>query len=187
VLLNSSAKLTKDVIVGNQITFISSTSEKIELRYSILVKQYALTSDAYNYYQQLKKNTEQIGSVFDTQPSELTGNVHCVSDPSEPVIGYITAGRQSQARIYIDNRNLPAWQVVDSYSSCIVDTALFCAGRGCDNQVAEEIYTGYQIPLYAIGRPGSPPIGYAAGSPACVDCTLRGTNTPPAFWQEATP
>ncbi|HWD90132.1 MAG TPA: DUF4249 domain-containing protein [Mucilaginibacter sp.] len=187
VLLNSSAKLTKDIITGNQITFIPSTSEKIESRYSILVTQYVLTADAYNYFQQLKKNTEQLGSIFDAQPTQLRGNVHSVSDPAEPVIGYITAGNQAQIRIYIDNRTLPAWLPIDPYSSCIVDTALFCAGRGCDNQVAEEIYAGYQIPLYAIGRPGSPPIGYVAGSPACIDCTLRGSNTPPAFWQEATP
>src|SRR5579872_2811455 len=53
IILNSTAKLAKDVIAGNLVTTITSSSEKIEDRYSILVKQYALTVDAFNYYQQL--------------------------------------------------------------------------------------------------------------------------------------
>jgi hypothetical protein len=182
--LNSSAKLAKDVISENPVVFIASSSEKIESRYSIRVKQYALTADAYNYYQQLKKNTEQLGSIFDAQPSELTGNVHCVTNPAEPVIGYVTAGSSSEIRIYINNSSLPEWLAITPYQDCIMDTALFCAGPGCDKQVKEEIYPGYQIPLYSIpAGPGSVTIiGYAGGSPACVDCTLRGTNIQPSFW-----
>jgi hypothetical protein len=184
IILNSSAKLSKDVISGNPVTFIASSSEKIESRYSILVKQYALTADAFNYFQELKKNTEQLGSIFDAQPSELTGNLHCVTNPTELVIGYVTAGSSSETRIYVNNSSLPAWSTISPYASCILDTALFCAGRGCDNQVKEEIYAGYQIPLYPVlASPESDVImGYAASSPGCVDCTLRGTNKQPSFW-----
>jgi len=186
IILNSSVKLAKDIISNNPITAIISSSEKIGDRYSILVKQYALTADAFNYYQQLKKNTEQLGSIFDAQPSELPGNIHCISDPSEAVIGYITAGTPAQSRIFIDVRNLPVWQSITPYSGCILDTAFFCAGRGCDNQVKEEIYPGYETPLYPVLlSPGSKIIiGYGILSPACADCTLRGTTKQPDFWKE---
>ncbi|WP_158993159.1 DUF4249 domain-containing protein, partial [Mucilaginibacter sp. L196] len=50
ILLSSSAKLSQDVISQAPITFIPSTSEKIEQRYSINIKQYALSADAYNYF-----------------------------------------------------------------------------------------------------------------------------------------
>jgi hypothetical protein len=181
IVLNSSAKLAKDIIANNQVTSIISSSEKIEDEYSILVRQYALTPDAFNYYQQLKKNTEQLGSIFDAQPSELPGNIHCTSNPGEAVIGYITAGVPAETRIFIYTKNLPNWQPITPYTGCIMDTALFCAGPGCENQVKDEIFPGYETPLYPVGYPII--IGYAISGPVCVDCTLRGTTKQPGFWR----
>jgi hypothetical protein len=185
ILINSSAKLTKDVILQNPVAFIPSTAEGLENRYSVLVKQYALTADAYNYYTQLKKNTEQLGGVFDPQPSQLTGNFHCITNPGEPVLGYITAGAVAQTRIYIDNRNLPAWLAVTPYTQCIMDTDLYAraSGNSFFNEVKERIYAGYDIPIFTIQPPmAAHPDGYTGGTPACVDCTLRGTNKKPDFW-----
>ncbi len=186
ILLNSSAKLAKDVILQNPIAFISSTAEELEIRYSILVKQYALTADAYQYYTQLKKNTEQLGGIFDPQPSQLTGNIHCVSNTTEPVLGYVTAGASAQTRIYIDSRKLPAWLAVTPYVGCILDTDLYArpSGNSSFNEVKERIYGGYDIPIvpYKPDPRMVNPLGYTGSSPACVDCTLRGTNKQPNFW-----
>lgn len=184
IILNSSAKLTKDVIANNQVNAITATSEKLRVRYSIRVSQYALTADAFNYYTQLKKNTEQLGSIFDAQPSELPGNIHCITNPGEAVIGYITAGNPATARIFIDNRYLPAWQASTPYEGCFMDTDYFKKPVGATfvNDVQMHIYSGEQIPIYAIAPPGGAVVGYAASAPSCVDCTLRGSNKQPDFW-----
>jgi hypothetical protein len=185
ILINSSAKLTNDVISGNLVISIPSNSEKLGHRYSILVNQYILTSGAYYYYQQLKKNTEQIGSIFDPQPSELPGNIHCISDPSEVVIGYITAGAPSAIRIYINSQDLRGYFAESPYSGCLLDTALYkqpLFGGGTINTVAEKIYSGLDIPVSPIAPPGGAVIGWSCSSPTCVDCTLRGTNKPPSWW-----
>jgi hypothetical protein len=185
ILLNSSAKLTKDIVTKNPIAFISSAAEELARRYSILVRQYALTADAYNYYAQLKKNTEQLGGVFDPQPSQLAGNIHCISNPSEPVLGYITAGASAQTRIFIDNKTLPNWLAVTPYSQCIMDTDLYVrpSGQSFFNEVEGRIYAGYDIPIFTVQPPGAAhPDGYTGGTPACVDCTRRGTNKKPDFW-----
>lgn len=187
ILINSSAKLAKDVISENEIYFIPSTSEQISDRYSILVKQYALTPDAYNYFQELKKNTEQLGSIFDAQPSELPGNIHCVTNPSEPVLGYMTAGSPSEKRVFIDNRVLPAWLAITPYTGCKLDTDLYAqpVGFSIQNYVQAFIYSSMETPISTIVS--SPPalpktLGYTASTPVCVDCTLRGTNQRPSFW-----
>lgn len=184
VLISSSASLSKDVIANNKITFIPSTSERISDRYSILVKQYALTKEAYNYWTLLKKNTEQLGSIFDAQPSAIVGNIHCVTVPNEPVIGYISAGSSASQRIFIDTRDLPAWLPITPYGSCMVDSALFHGPPGDVNQVQDFIFIGGQIPIAPISISGGPILGYTAGLPECVDCTLRGTNQQPAFWTD---
>lgn|GEM_PF-28514 len=192
IVLGSSAKLAKDVIAGQPVTSVISTSEKLGDEYSIQVRQYALTTDAYNFYINLKKNTEQLGSVFDALPSEINGNIHSVTNPSEHVIGYISVGGTSKLRIFISNRQLPAWITTPFYTTCQLafpGTPCCYYIFGATNQV--DYYINYNkgnypnplIPVDAIGRPGGPPVGYTAASRQCVDCTLRGSNKKPAFWQ----
>jgi len=150
-----------------------------------LVKQYALTAEAFSYYQQLKKNTEQLGSIFDAQPSQLIGNIHCITVPEEPVIGYITAGSYAQKRIFIDyHDDLPLWHITTPYEGCKIDTMLFINPKTMANDVADYLYTGLEDPLFAIQPPfAAKPVGYGASSHLCVDCTVRGTNKQPDFWR----
>jgi hypothetical protein len=153
-------------------------------RYSILVKQDALTAEGFNYWQNLKKNTEQLGSIFDAQPSELQGNIHCITNLSEPVIGYISAGSTSQLRIYVDNSELPTWPV--PASECAEKGYLFhdhdSAGRPT-TPVRDFIYTGQIFVTGVIQPPGSVILGYTGVEDrACADCTLRGSNKRPSFW-----
>ncbi|MGZ3752416.1 MAG: DUF4249 domain-containing protein, partial [Mucilaginibacter sp.] len=187
IVLGSTAKLSQDVIKGSEITSIASSSEKLAVRYSILVKQYALTKEAFNYWQQLKKNTEQLGSIFDAQPSEIAGNIHSITNPSETVIGYISAGTYAKTRIFIDTHDLPTWRSDNPYLGCKMDTAYFSHPKTNNNDVAEYIYSGLEIPIFSIPQHPGPPlviIAYAASSPDCTDCRLRGgTNQQPAFWR----
>ena len=76
VVLNSTNTLTQDVVYQAPITSIISSSEKISIRYSILLTQTALTKDAYEFWENLRKNTEKLGSIFDAQPSQFFGNIH---------------------------------------------------------------------------------------------------------------
>jgi len=188
IVLASTAKLSSDVLINNPVSIIPSNSEKFAERYSVLVKQYALTSDAFNYYQELRKNTESLGTIFDPQPSTLTGNIHCTTNPSEQVIGYITAGSISQVRIYINARQLPAnanWIPSLPNFSCDYEETVYhpdILGKH-PFTVQEYLYTGILTPLQTLQVPGAAhPWGYTGASPICVDCTLRGSNKPPAFW-----
>ncbi|HTK18600.1 MAG TPA: DUF4249 domain-containing protein [Mucilaginibacter sp.] len=190
IILGSSINLSQDQISSQLITSIPSTSEKVHIRYSILVKQYALTSDAYNYFTLLKKNTEQLGSIFDAQPSALTGNIHCISDPKELAIGYVTAGQITQHRIFIDASDLPTYIPSTPYESCTLDTVLYFRVIKYDNptippqiltQVYDLLYTGFEDPIDKYGD--YPTGGFLSAFPICVDCTLRGTNKKPAFWK----
>ena len=187
IVLASTDKLSKDVLTNSPVTFIDSHSEKIGVSYSILLKQYALTKDAFEYYQQLSKNTEKLGGIFDPQPSSLTGNIHSTTNPAEQVIGYITAGSIAQKRFYINYSELPSnSQYITSkpFDNCKLDTFLFFNPVTKQNEVDLNIYKGDAIPVLPFGLPGQPPKGYSASGGICVDCTLRGTNVRPAFWTD---
>jgi hypothetical protein len=176
-VLGSSAKLMQDIIYQNPITFIPSTSEKIENRYSILLREYALTSNAYTFYTNLKKNTEQLGSIFDAEPSEIPGNIHCVANPSEPVIGYLGVSTVSSKRVFISNAQLPRW-VPDYPYGCNLDTAKVGPG-----QIYHSLIADPEIFLATDGFPTFSPSLYLYTSRACADCTIRGSKTPPPFWK----
>ena len=187
IVLGSTDKLTKDVLANSPVIFIDSHSEKLGTRYSILVKQQILTKEGFEYYQQLSKNTEKLGGVFDPQPSGLTGNIHNITDASEEVIGFITAGTIARKRIFIEANKLPAEsQYVPSYpfDQCKLDTFLFFNPATKQNEVDLNIYHGDAIPVLPVGPPGHPPVGYSASGGICVDCTLRGTSIRPVFWAD---
>jgi hypothetical protein len=194
IVLASTAKLAQDVLLNNPITDISSTSEKLEARYSIMVRQYALTPDAFTFWQNLKKNTEQLGSIFDAQPTEISGNIHSLTNPAEPVIGYLSVGAVASKRIFIDNRVLPAWKPVTPYDMCTDTALLYKYYEGIQkvlvNQVDLQINyntPGYHfdvlIPINSIVNNQGIILGFTAAERACVDCTLRGTNKQPIFWK----
>src|SRR5262249_36219111 len=110
---------SSDIINQQLIETIPARSEKIGFKYSILVNEYAITEEAFAYWQSLKKNTEQLGTLFDEQPTQqVSGNIHCVSNPNEPVIGFIASGTMQQKRIFISNDDLPYWDYVAYYSEC---------------------------------------------------------------------
>ena len=105
----SSSRLSSDVISGFPLGFIHANSEKPNIVYSLLVKQYALSRAEFDYLDQMKKNTEKLGSIFDPQPSQLQGNIRSVSDPEEPVLGFVSVHSVAEQRIFLLNYKLPGW------------------------------------------------------------------------------
>ena len=189
ILINSTAALSKDVVYQFPITSIPYNSEKIETKYSILLKQQALTNDAYVFWQNIKKNTEQLGSIFDAQPSEIMGNIHNVANASEPVIGYISAGTIQQKRIFIDRLAFPlTWRVAYPYG-CELDSNFFAHPNTKPplNDVAAFLIPpgSLQIPTVPFfkGLDTRDTTGYISSSIPCVDCTIRGNIKQPAFWK----
>ena len=183
ILLNSTEKLAKDVVYQNPLVQIPLTAEKLESKYSILLRQYALTKEAFEFYQVLQKNTEQLGGIFDAQPSAISGNIHNANNPNEPVIGYVSVTNVQSKRIFIAHTDLPG-NVLPIYPyDCVADTALF------NNKGQNDVQTILETPPYNIYIPTSGIfvmgnlVGYMYSTQECVDCTIRGTIQTPPFWQ----
>lgn len=181
ILIGSTAKLTQDVVAQAPITTISSYAEKLELRYSILVRQYAITKEEYEFWENIKKNTEQLGSIFDSQPSQLVGNIHCITNPQEPVIGYVSATNVQQKRIFINNSQLPQSWIPKNPYACSLDSALFFNPKTMTDEVAKYIINSDAVPLEEIAK-GNIVLGYLYSSIECSDCRIRGKVAQPPFW-----
>ncbi len=179
IVIANTEKLTANVIYQFPLTQIPyNSSDKLIDRYSILVKQYALTRDWYEWNQKIKKNTEQLGSIFDAQPSETGGNIHCVTDPAETVVGFVGCTTETVKRIFIDRTEIPHGLISNGYEYCQPDTVP-------PNQADIDFHFagGGIIPITFIYKNGVL-VGIQSSTADCVDCRLKGgTTIQPPFWQ----
>ena len=176
IILGSSAKLNQDVIYQHPLHFISNESERLGIRYSIQVKQYALDNEGYQFMEQMKKNTESLGTIFDPLPSAVKGNIHSLSNPAEVVIGYVSATTVQQKRIFVADNQLTGKRF-NMGNLCVVDTVP-------NNPRILPNYVQSSWPFNAIFS-GIPPslTAYEFSSMECIDCRKRGgINVRPPFW-----
>lgn len=174
ILIGNSTKLSQDIITEMPLVLIPNHSEQLSVLYSINVRQYVLDVNGYNFWEAMKKNTEEVGSIFDPQPNQTLGNIHSVKNADEPVVGYISAGKSSVKRVFIRNSELPPdWNKYPECPQIIVD------GRkdSIDYYFGSGDYYPINTFLLDNGREG-----YTASYPLCVDCTLKGTNVKPSYW-----
>lgn len=159
VLLGSSARLNQDSM-HFPLIHIPNNDWKLGVLYSLYITQYALSKEEYEYLQKIKNNSEASGSIFDRQPSELIGNIHCLTVPDEIVIGFIGIANRQQKRFWIKNSDIPNWRY----------------NMTCFYDIIGDFLHQNMIPLYYV------PPGFAAAEADCVDCRLRGSNVKPTFW-----
>jgi hypothetical protein len=167
IVLGSSVKLTKDIIQDQQVTSIPAISGKLRVKYSILVKQFGLTQEEYEYWTTLSKTTEGTGGLFDPQPSQVTGNITCINDPSQLVFGYFSASYQREQRIFVTER-------LGSRVPC----------ETTDTLTAREVLESIDLIVEEYYPEGSAIPDYVMGTTNCADCRLQGgVNKRPPFWQ----
>ncbi len=173
ITIGSSASYQTDSLPEAPVHFIGNGDEKLAVRYSILLRQYALDKKGYQFYELMKKNTESLGTIFDAQPSEIKGNLYCSSDPKELVIGNISATTVEEKRIFIDHSDLDGWRFTQD-----------CPGTRIANNPdsIREAYDG-GIEIYEAVVMGPSIVAYMFSWPRCVDCTRRGGSViRPSYW-----
>ncbi|MDZ7607897.1 MAG: DUF4249 domain-containing protein [Cyclobacteriaceae bacterium] len=114
----STKSLNEDKVAKFPLLFVSNETDRIRWRYSINVRQYSLSEASYNYWKELQKNTENLGTLFDPQPSAVVGNIHNTADDKEVVIGYFDASSVEEQRIFITRSDMPDSGFPNYYNMC---------------------------------------------------------------------
>ncbi len=173
ILVASSTVLNDDsgILQKFPLVTVPWESEKLQTRYSVEIEQRAISKETYEYLQELKKNTENLGTLFDPLPSQPVGNIKCLTFPDELVLGNFTASTIERTRIFISTIGLerpPGKISVTGNESCEL----------------VEIRSRADWELFAPVWNGTVMDPVKGTSPICVDCRIRGgTNIKPEFWQ----
>jgi hypothetical protein len=166
IILGTSTALASDVIYETPLVFIPLNAQQLNILYSIYVRQYAITQDAFDWWSLMQNNTGNIGSIFGVQPTPNQGNLHCLTDTTQQVVGYVNAGTLRTQRTFISNKEVWPWYY---QSPC-----------GITHLPVDSIDLYYTFGFLVVGYgPGSLiNVSYKT----CVDCTLTGSNKKPSFW-----
>jgi hypothetical protein len=71
------------------------------------VSLYSLTREAFTYWEQLNQVVNNVGSIFDTPPAPVRGNLYNVEDPQEQVLGYFQASAVQVSRLRVIRPEVP--------------------------------------------------------------------------------
>ena len=119
-----------------------------------------------------------MGSIFASQPSELMGNITCITDPSKKILGYVeTLKNISQKRVFVSRE-----QITRPWNPIMQDPCPVY-----ERVTDKSYYALYHRPI-AMAPAGGPypdedgTIYTDWSLRSCLDCTYYGTKDKPDFW-----
>lgn len=170
--IRNTSVFAEDRVTRYPLNFISNQTDRLRVKYSIRVNQYALTEDEYLYWEKLQNVAEQVGGLYDITPAAIPSNIFCTNDPKENVLGYFSVSAETSKRIFIKDYFSG---VVNLYTNCATDTII---GTGPIPNLGISVWVIFN------DIDGAPPTRILTDTKGCADCSVRGTTVEPAFWKE---
>lgn len=123
ILLHSTANLSENLVENAKLHEIGIEDIRISYIYSILVKQWSLSDEAYKYYSIAKQYTEESGGLFSPVMSDYQGNIRCLTNPDKRAHGYVLASSVTTKRIFIYEEDFKHMRSLfwDSYCTSMSD------------------------------------------------------------------
>lgn len=171
ILIQSTAQFADARVSNLEINYVSTVDYKLRSVYSILVRQFALDEAGYQYWSELQKNSESLGTLFDPLPYELRGNVSNVDDPDEAVLGYFDASSSAEVRLFVGEEELRDLDFPPLGCTQLLDTVYY-------EDIPINLAAGKLISIL-----GPYPEPYVLMAPLeCADCRVFGTIEKPDFF-----
>jgi hypothetical protein len=164
--------LEGDVYRQLPLNFVTNETWRLYYRYCLLVRQLALTPEAFLFWNELGKNLQSQGTLFDVQPALTPGNICNVNNEDELVIGYFSICGAYEKRIFVDS--VPGLDIVMDPKFCLPGQYPRFLSRFPDRSLPVYIATGTWKGYRKVGEIYK----------ECADCReYRGSSHfKPVFW-----
>ena len=175
-LIGSTESLSENTIINQKIFQSDAGDERFSKLYSIIVSQKSISKAAYDYYQNKIKLNEEMGGLFSPQPSELGGNITCITNASQKATGYVEVIKNvTQKRIFVNNYQISRPQI--ALPDCPLISNSDVKGTYSDFYNSGYRPAGYPNPL-------NPNVPDNWAYVYCTDCTANrgGSKAKPDFW-----
>lgn len=189
IIQTETTNLIEDKVSKFEVRFIPRSDAIISHRYSILVKQYVQSLEAYTYFKTLNKLSGS-GNIFSqNQPGFFNGNIFSEDNIDEKVIGFFEVTSFSSKRIFFDYYDFYPEEPLPPY---FIECELFAPSTtmhvGDPSRLMMALESG-NVKYYE-DNPNYPnPLDEEEGKynvveAACGDCTELGNNVKPDFWED---
>ncbi|MCB0805970.1 MAG: DUF4249 domain-containing protein [Bacteroidales bacterium] len=174
VFVAGTHELSQPLIENYPLHYIQFDNRIFSKKYSLLVRQLTISDAALEFWEDVKEQNTEGGSLYTHLPYQIRGNVHNIKDNTEPVLGYFHTAGIDSLRIFV---NRPPPIVPMYYSNCMLQ------------QLDYEEYgmmfrtnDPREWPKYVTTGPGG---ARAVPNTYCIDCRTGGGKTEkPAFWED---
>lgn len=187
IILASSANLSEPKLSGVDVRYISDQTDQLKYAYSILVTQYAINAEAYNFYREIVENNQSTGSLFGKQLGAIIGNITNTENQEEIVLGFFEVSGVTKERIFVSYQDLDSrfiWP--DDKYPCSGSMIKSISDRDSLVYYTNGLGMGILNAQYcdSVNNPGLCPFTFKAdlAPKYCTDCRFRGTNVKPEFW-----
>lgn len=186
IIQTSTKDLAEDRVSNFMVRFISRENYIISHRYSILVRQFVQSNEAFTFYETLNEFSGNESFFSETQPGFLEGNISSDTNTDEKVLGYFDVASVAEQRLFFNYSDLfPGEELPPYVDPCNLSAPPFRT-PGNPPRCILAVQTDLGLVSYAgnndsAGQNEGP---YFVAPNVCGDCSEIGKVEVPEFWIE---
>ncbi|MEW7291513.1 DUF4249 domain-containing protein [Aquimarina sp. 2304DJ70-9] len=187
IIITDTSSLLEDKVSGLLLRFIDAEDIRVADRYSILVRQFVQSREAYGFYNTINNFSESESLFSQLQPGFVSGNIFSTLNENERILGFFEVTSVTEKRMFFSREDL------------ISDLPRFSptCDRVIPRQESTETEDEFLSRLRALIRSGNVKFLEEIRDPnsesgrtyvfvprGCGDCTVYGQSTIPDFWED---
>ncbi len=180
----TTTELNENRVFRFPVRYLSKLDSRIQTRYSILVKQYVQSVEAFTFY----KIVEELGSVGSLlsqgQPGYVAGNITDTANPEDKVLGFFEASSMTSKRIYFNYEDF-GFGKPPYFVDCDLQILDYNDATTLDDDPDEREALHYLVTSknYQVIRLAQGTL-YTIARPECTLCISFSSNERPDFWED---
>lgn len=161
---------------------IDNSTNRLYIKYSTLIIQHVISDENYKFYEKLKEINEDQGSLYDKIPTTLQGNITCVSQPNELVLGNFLVSGATSKRMFISKNELSgSLNITSGFEDCEEETLGIRSNKHRLDSLRKAGWEKMDSSYSVINNESVISVSSRA---ECFNCQLIGTPNKPDFWEE---
>jgi len=194
ILIRSINNGQTEKIMKQPVFFIpTEKSSRLLYQYTVLIKQYSISKNEYDFWDNMKQVNETGNDIFARQPYSVLSNLHSTTDPKERVLGFFQVSAVSQKRenIVFDEVGYMGLHFYSNECSVMLMDPTFWYNRCmCPPPTWDDVYRNMMTSAYnyftepIYDNTGKVLLKMEFAKPECTDCELSGSANEPFFWKD---
>ncbi|AFL82406.1 hypothetical protein Aeqsu_2966 [Aequorivita sublithincola DSM 14238] len=179
----STSDFSENKVFRFPVRYLSKLDSKIQTRYSLLVKQYVQSVEAFTFYKIIKDLGSIQSLLSQGQPGYASGNMVSETNPEEKVLGFFEASSMTSKRIYFNYDDF-GFKKPPYFVECeILQYDYYKGPSPFGFNEREALYDRITYDDYQVLSVNSRLV-YRIVQPECSVCTYFSSNVKPDFWED---